>query len=1005
MPSENEFSLSAIARKRGGTSRPVLAAPAATTALSPIIDVQSQPATPAAASAGFSLPFDPLRLIDAIYVRRWLLLAGGIATAIILGMVGWKRFETHHTAVAQLIKQAPSASLRQSEGGDPYQPHEIAIPTFIALMRSGDLIAKAASKTEGRLSEGMLQAGLVITPERNTDIIRVSVNSDKDGTTALAGLQAYVAEVLTLAREIQQRDAAEMNRFLQQHLATTDRDLIKINEELLAYARREQLVDADKQIDAWLGELGNYALKFESTRLDFETLDLKIHSIETELSKVSPAAAKLQSAREELAQLQLRYTDEHPNVLEAADRVKALEAGLETESRKLDAPPKPGESTVAESLYLELVKLRSEKEVLGEQLTKLTAVRTALNEKLSELPRKALELARIRSRKTALETSRELLAARQREAALAEEGAQGSFRLLAMARPQDVIIVAPSKKLALVTAGGFSLAVGMGAFVFALLALRDGRTLTRSDLNRATQLPVIGALPAAATNDGQKAADWAFRTWTNMHPTLLTPATGGAIVCGLLSDAPSSLPGLLGRAAGQRGASVIVISHQNTDTPSIDLTTAIANPSSILQRLGRDPEESVHLSMDEQWQWTTAQRQQFATALSFWQQSRNTVILVELCAPDKAETLLTAERLPNLVWVGSGEGSVVANLKAQISIYRAAGCRFAGALLDKAPSFRLPLLNKIAAACLALGGLSAQAQPAVSLGAGDIVNITIAGQPELARNGVTIAPDGTLTYLQAQAIPAAGLTLDELRSKLNAELRRYYKNAIVTVTPNLFQSRKVYVLGKVVNKGAINLDRPMTVLEVVAEAGGLETGLFQQNTVELADLGRSILVRGRERIKVDMEALFFRGDMSQNAPVEPGDYLYFPSANSNEIYVLGNVRMQGTQGLLAHTSVHSAIAQAGGFSAKAYTRRVLVVRGSFDQPEVFTVDMEDVLNARARGFRLEPKDIVFVADRPWARAEELLSFALNAFFQGAVSGWAGANVGPLIKETVLPSLR
>jgi hypothetical protein len=63
------------------------------------------------------------------------------------------------------------------------------------------------------------------------------------------------------------------------------------------------------------------------------------------------------------------------------------------------------------------------------------------------------------------------------------------------------------------------------------------------------------------------------------------------------------------------------------------------------------------------------------------------------------------------------------------------------------------------------------------------------------------------------------------------------------------------------------------------------------------------------------------------------------------------------------------------------------------------------MNARTKGFRLEPKDIVYIADRPWARAEELVSFALNAFLQGAVSGWAGANVGPLIKDAILPSLK
>jgi protein involved in polysaccharide export with SLBB domain len=392
--------------------------------------------------------------------------------------------------------------------------------------------------------------------------------------------------------------------------------------------------------------------------------------------------------------------------------------------------------------------------------------------------------------------------------------------------------------------------------------------------------------------------------------------------------------------------------------------------------------------------------------MSLWTQARGTVVLVHLTAPEQAETLLVAERLTNLLWITESERVLTEETQSVLSTYRAAGCRLVGAMLDHAPTFRLGLLNKFAtvAACWMLGGPVLGHAEDLVLGAGDAVNISAVGFPAYARNQVYVGPDGKLTYLQAQNVQAAGLTLDALRLKLMTDLRRYYKNLILVVTPMTFQSRKVYVLGKVVKKGAINLDRPLTVLETVAEAGGLETGLFQQNTVELADLGRSFLMRGNQRMPIDMEALFLRGDMKQNVEVKPDDYLYFPSANSNEIYVLGDVKMQGTQGLLAHTSVHSAIAQAGGFTPKAYTGRVLVIRGSLEKPETFAVDMNDIMAAREKGFRLQPKDIVYIADKPWARAEELLGFAINAFLQGAVSGWAGANVGPLIKNVLIPGL-
>jgi len=45
---------------------------------------------------------------------------------------------------------------------------------------------------------------------------------------------------------------------------------------------------------------------------------------------------------------------------------------------------------------------------------------------------------------------------------------------------------------------------------------------------------------------------------------------------------------------------------------------------------------------------------------------------------------------------------------------------------------------------------------------------------------------------------------------------------------------------------------------------------------------------------------------------------------------------------------------------------------------------------------LQPGDLVYVSDRPWIRAEELLDQAASAFVESAVVTWAGLNVGPNI---------
>jgi protein involved in polysaccharide export with SLBB domain len=294
-------------------------------------------------------------------------------------------------------------------------------------------------------------------------------------------------------------------------------------------------------------------------------------------------------------------------------------------------------------------------------------------------------------------------------------------------------------------------------------------------------------------------------------------------------------------------------------------------------------------------------------------------------------------------------------------------------------------------------------QQRLTLGPGDIVNLSIYGKKQFNRLDVPIGPDGRVSYLQASGVMAAGLTIDELRGKLTRELSAYFKNARVIVTPSAWRSKKYYLLGTIMDRGTYYLDQPMTIIEATARARGIATGLMEQNTVEIADLQRTFLVRQNRRLPVDFVKLFQQGDLSQNIQLEPGDYIYFPSSSINEVYVLGAVRSPGTVGVTDKASVLSVITTRGGFEAKAFKQRVLVVRGSLNQPETHIVDIGAVLAGKAKDFLVQPKDIVFVAERPWARVEELLDFAIKAFVVTATAEWVNQNVAPMITEPILPS--
>ncbi|MEM1221887.1 MAG: polysaccharide biosynthesis/export family protein [Verrucomicrobiota bacterium] len=285
-----------------------------------------------------------------------------------------------------------------------------------------------------------------------------------------------------------------------------------------------------------------------------------------------------------------------------------------------------------------------------------------------------------------------------------------------------------------------------------------------------------------------------------------------------------------------------------------------------------------------------------------------------------------------------------------------------------------------------------------TLGPADVINIRFYGRGELDRPGVRIAPDGTLSYLQVNSLQVDKMTIDELREALQTALSDYYRNPRLIITPWELKSKRYVILGKVIDKGVFTLDRPITLLEAIARSRGIETGLFEQSTVEVADMERSFIIRNGERLDVDFAKLYFEGDLSQNVYLEPQDYIFLASNLSNEYYVLGSVAQPGAQGFSNRASVISAVTRREGFTEGSWKKRVLVIRGSLSDPEKFVINVDAILKGQEPDFPLQPGDIVYVNDRPWYKAEQILDTAVENFLKSATSTWVNENVPDAIRS-------
>jgi polysaccharide biosynthesis/export protein len=274
------------------------------------------------------------------------------------------------------------------------------------------------------------------------------------------------------------------------------------------------------------------------------------------------------------------------------------------------------------------------------------------------------------------------------------------------------------------------------------------------------------------------------------------------------------------------------------------------------------------------------------------------------------------------------------------------------------------------------------------LGPGDQIEVEILGVTG-TRNTAFLGPDGLVYYDLAPAIDMWGMTLQEARKSLETGLAPFYKKPNVTISLREVHSKRVWVLGRLNATGIYPLTHPMTLVEAIAHAGGLFTSRMTGITEELADLEHSFIVRNGEMLPVNFKQLLRQGDMSQNVYLMPDDFVYLPSALSKEVYVLGAVKSPRPLGFIDAMTVVGAIARAYGPTPAAYLSHVVIVRGSLSQPSVAFVDYRAIITGLAPDVRLEPRDIVYVPDKPYLYLEKYAKLAVDSFVKTEAANEGG----------------
>jgi polysaccharide export outer membrane protein len=286
------------------------------------------------------------------------------------------------------------------------------------------------------------------------------------------------------------------------------------------------------------------------------------------------------------------------------------------------------------------------------------------------------------------------------------------------------------------------------------------------------------------------------------------------------------------------------------------------------------------------------------------------------------------------------------------------------------------------------------------IGNGDTISVDVFDVKELSRD-VRVSQTGSIGIpLVPVRLHVAGLTEVQAEQKIAEvlEANGLVSHPQVSVSVRERKSKPITVVGAVSRAMVYQADHPVTILEVLAEAGGIAN-----------DAGDSVIVtrpsqepsadpseppaigpedpapaaastaspnaaanprapgdppRLGNTITINLNELMESGNTTNNIILQAGDIVTVPHAGI--VYILGAVGRPGGFVLANDRSQMTTLkilALAGGLSRTAKRDRAVIIRkDNQGQQHEVTVDLKKVMERTAEDVQLQPSDILYVPD-------------------------------------------
>ena len=287
---------------------------------------------------------------------------------------------------------------------------------YMELMKSREVIQPIIDsldideqQKEKMTAEGFVKSNLNITNTKKTDLINIAAYG-KTPEEAQMISQAVADNFLTLMTKLNKEDNSSALKFLNDRMSIAKEEMETAENKLQAYQQEKGIYSPDDQAKALIERLSAYDTNIAQLEAEKQANNAKLQDVTGQLEQQNSSLLEynvsdndsimnirtaIVNKQVELVGLEQRYTEEHPDVIQAKEELAELKKSLDREIQSAVNSKSATLTPVQGNLLMEKVKTETDEAVTSASLDALKAKQQEAEGNISTLSADSVEYMRL----------------------------------------------------------------------------------------------------------------------------------------------------------------------------------------------------------------------------------------------------------------------------------------------------------------------------------------------------------------------------------------------------------------------------------------------------------------------------------------------------------------------------------------------------------------------------------------------------------------------------------